>query len=265
MQNKASVLLAIARHHLQLPPKEIDAIQSIKKRALKPYTGMTAKNRARLAQIDAPRHRAALYNLPFVLMKRAKSNPTSPRSRLAAMRAVAMAILMAAPIRIRNLAALDIERHLLIEGTGKHRRYAIWIEGSEVKNGVPLELNLGPEVSELLAGYLDGFRHQRGARSGTALFPDGSGASRLPCNLGQDIASTIRRETGLEINPHLFRHLAAKLYLERNPGDYETVRRLLGHKKLDTTLNAYASFDNRRAQGRYHDAVLNARNSRRRK
>lgn len=265
LQNIASTLLSIARHHLKLPPKEIDSIQAIKKRALKPYEGMTAKNRARLAQIDTPRHRAALFNLPFILMKRAKSNPTSPRARLAAMRAVAIMILMVAPIRVKNLAALDIDRHLRVEGAGKHRRYSIWVEGSEVKNGVSLELDLGSEVSGLLADYLDGFRHQRGAPAGTALFPNGSGASRSPCNFGKDISDTIRRETGLEINPHLFRHLAAKLYLERNPGDYETVRRLLGHKKLDTTLNAYASFDNRRAQGRYHDAVLNARNSRRRK
>ena len=64
------------------------------------------------------------------------------------------------------------------------------------------------------------------------------------------------------MNLHLFRHFAGKLYLERHPGDYESVRRLLGHKKLDTTMTFYSVFDNKFAHGRYHDIIRNVRTKR---
>jgi integrase len=58
------------------------------------------------------------------------------------------------------------------------------------------------------------------------------------------------------MNAHLFRHLAGMLFLERQPGEYETVRRLLGHKKLETTMGYYARFDSKAAAKRYDDVVL---------
>ena len=50
-------------------------------------------------------------------------------------------------------------------------------------------------------------------------------------------------ETGLVMNPHLFRHLGAHLFLERHPGSYEEVRRVLGHKNIDTTIENYAGLE----------------------
>ena len=62
------------------------------------------------------------------------------------------------------------------------------------------------------------------------------------------------------MNGHLFRHLAGKLYLERQPGGHETVRQFLRHKKIDTTTTFYTGLDNKRANQRYYDAVLSGRN-----
>jgi len=45
------------------------------------------------------------------------------------------------------------------------------------------------------------------------------------------MSKVIYKATGLRMNAHLFRHLAGMLYLAQNPGDYETVRRLLGHER----------------------------------
>jgi site-specific recombinase XerD len=58
------------------------------------------------------------------------------------------------------------------------------------------------------------------------------------------------------MNPHLFRHLAALLYLKEHPGDFETVRRLLKHKKLETTVTFYAQLSNQWAHEHYQEAVL---------
>ena len=54
---------------------------------------------------------------------------------------------------------------------------------------------------------------------------------------------------------HQFRHLAAKLILDANPGAYELVRQVLGHKNLKTTTNFYAGPSTKRA-GRFYDDLL---------
>jgi integrase len=54
---------------------------------------------------------------------------------------------------------------------------------------------------------------------------------------------------------HQFRHLAAKLYLDRRPGEFETVRRLLAHKSLSTTMRFYHELDAVVATRRYGEVV----------
>ena len=62
-------------------------------------------------------------------------------------------------------------------------------------------------------------------------------------HLAKKLTETIRRGAGVEWNPHLFRHLAAKLWLDAEPGQYEALRRILGHSSVSTTLDAYAGFE----------------------
>jgi integrase len=58
------------------------------------------------------------------------------------------------------------------------------------------------------------------------------------------------------MTPHQFRHLCAKLILDRNPGAYELVRQMLGHTSQKTTANSYAGIDTLRA-GRAHAELVN--------
>jgi integrase len=57
----------------------------------------------------------------------------------------------------------------------------------------------------------------------------------------------VLKYVGVRLTPHQFRHLAAKLILDHNPGAYELVQQLMGHKNLQTTINFYAGVDTRRA------------------
>ena len=65
----------------------------------------------------------------------------------------------------------------------------------------------------------------------------------------------------MKITPHQFRHLAAKIALDANPGAYELVRQLLGHKNLRTTTNNYAGIDTRRAGRAHADLIMKLRES----
>lgn len=267
LQNTASTLVAIARHHVRVSDDELRVLSEMKRRTFVEFPGLCPKNTERLQQFDDPAMLRALVLLPGTLVKRAAKRPVCRETALDVMHAVAISILLACPVRVKNLAMIDIEAHLrVVTGKGKARLFAVTFKSEEVKNGMPIDVELGPEASAVLRTYLDTYRRHLSDVPGSALFPKANGGGpRAPSNLSQTLAALIYKETGATVNAHLFRHLAAKIYLERHPGDYETVRRLLGHKKMDTTLQFYASFDMRRAQESYHEAVLDASKEWRRK
>ena len=41
------------------------------------------------------------------------------------------------------------------------------------------------------------------------------------------------------LTAHQFRHAVAAIFLKENPGQYEIVRQLLGHRSIQTTMNFY--------------------------
>lgn len=95
-----------------------------------------------------------------------------------------------------------------------------------------------------------------GSKSPTgAACPSRNGPRREPGPLGTKVKAMIRKELGLTLNIHAFRHLCASLYLKAHPGDYETVRLLLGHKSIATTTSFYCGLEKGDAFRRY-DALL---------
>jgi site-specific recombinase XerD len=68
------------------------------------------------------------------------------------------------------------------------------------------------------------------------------------------ISSYARRRAGIVITPHQFRHLGAKNLLDDNPGNFEGVKDLLGHKTIKTTI-IYAGINSRRA-ARHHQSLI---------
>jgi integrase len=69
------------------------------------------------------------------------------------------------------------------------------------------------------------------------------------------ITTTLRKRAGIVLTAHQFRHLSAKILLDAEPGSFETVRQLLGHASLNTTVGAYAGIDSRRA-ARHHQRLI---------
>jgi integrase len=66
----------------------------------------------------------------------------------------------------------------------------------------------------------------------------------------------IHKATGIRITVHQFRHAAAALILKHDPGNYEFVRRLLGHRSIQTTIDFYCGLENIQASERFGDIVL---------
>jgi integrase len=55
------------------------------------------------------------------------------------------------------------------------------------------------------------------------------------------------------------RHIGAKLWLQENPGNFEVVRRVLGHKSLTTITRSYIEFDDQAAVRLYDNIILDIR------
>jgi integrase len=55
---------------------------------------------------------------------------------------------------------------------------------------------------------------------------------------------------------HQFRHAAGALILQHRPGEYELVRRLLGHRNVQTTVNAYVGLENIQASEIFSRIVM---------
>ena len=74
----------------------------------------------------------------------------------------------------------------------------------------------------------------------------------LQPTLGKGLTLLIGREVGAQVHPHLLRHFAAWRHLNRYPGQYEIVRRALGHKSVETTIGTYCGLELEAAARVYH-------------
>jgi integrase len=61
------------------------------------------------------------------------------------------------------------------------------------------------------------------------------------------------------MHPHLFRHVAAKLFLDAQPGAYEVVRRVLGHRSIETTTGFYTGLETAASVRHFDRTILRLR------
>ena len=217
---------------------------------------MTDKNRAALRQLQGFEAQARLVQLPAVLFARLPANGPLPK-RLAVQLQLALAIeiLLVAPMRLRNLTRLELGRHLQQAGRGRGSHWAIVIPGEEVKNGQPIELPLPERSVRLLELYRQRVLPALAPPGNGFLFPSPHGGPKAEVTLGMQIPRLLERELGLRLSPHQFRHLMGYIYLRRHPHGHEVVRAMLGHRDIRTTLTFYAGLEGSEAAKAY-DGVL---------
>ena len=252
----AGIVIAVARHWVRADRQVLDELRRLTARVSSLQLGLTPENRRRLTQFDDARNVIKLLALPDRLVAGAAALGDEQRAALMVQMALAISILLAAPLRLRNLAGLNPSRHLIrTGGVVDGRRFVFRSSVRRLKNRQVLDYPLPDRTVELLDLYLARYRPLLDA-DGAWLFPGRNGRAKDPNLLSAQIQATIRRETGLVMHVHLFRHLAGKLSLRMDPGNYEQVRRLLGHRTIDTTTTFYTGFATELAARRYHEQVL---------
>ena len=209
------------------------------------HEGLTQKNLQLIRQVLTDGVWSEVVSLPNALMQEARSvkDHAPIKAAVSAQLAVAIAILTLAPIRLRNLICIELGQNLNKPG-GPNSPYWLVFPHYDVKNRVDLNFQFDDALTDLIDEYIHDFRPTllRGANA-PWLFPGEGGQPKMKVFFSNQITERILKATGLRITAHQFRHAAAAIYLKHRPGDYETVRRLLGHRNIWTTIKFYCGLE----------------------
>jgi integrase len=250
----ADVVLMIARHWVASSPTDIAKLETMARRLRPRPGGMADRNVGRLRQLEHPGRLMALLTLPARMLEAARKDGR-PTVRVAqqVQTAAAIELLLHIPLRIGNLAKLQLGRDLRLDSDGS---YALRIVFRRVKNSIAIEGRLRGEAARLMKLYIEKYRPLLETEPSAWVFPGAKpGTHKTEEGLRSAIEKALAVHTGMDIHPQLFRHIAAWLILRQNPGNHGMVQRLLGHASLATTLKYYSALEAAIAVERY-DALI---------
>jgi hypothetical protein len=232
--------------------QHLRALHDIKRVQRPPAKKLTEKNEAKIRPFCDPDLVRQLVELPRLLFDEARNEAGSKVNTLAKLHAaLAIGALTRFALRLANLASLTIGVHIdLGQSFGTIRFTA-----AEVKNDAALEFEIPDDYRRLLEEYYFEFCPALAGSSYTRIFTTIHGRPKHAHTVARLVENYTESYLGVPLNPHVFRHLAAKLILDRDPGNYPTVQHLLAHKRLETTSTFYAGRNTLRA-GRHHLKIL---------
>ena len=217
------------------------------------HGGLTGKNLALIRQVLTEGIWSEVVSLPNALMRQARADQAHApvKAAVTAQLAVAIAILSFAPVRLDNLVSIELEKNLIKPG-GPDSPFWLIFPHYDVKNRVDLNFEFDDALTTLIDEYIHEFRPTLVRGSNAAwLFPGVAGKPKTANMFSTQITERIQKATGVRMTVHQFRHACAAIYLKHHPGDYETVKRLLGHRNIQTTINFYCGLETTQANAAF--------------
>jgi integrase/recombinase XerD len=155
-----------------------------------------------------------------------------------------IALLIACPMRIKNLANLVIGQHLVFDGC----EYRLKLSAAETKTGRPYHAAVPPELTPYIDRWLQvhrpkiqalGTRKGQVGSVGSHLWLDRSGRPMRSGAIREQIKARTRQAFGRHVWPHLFRDCAVTELVDCAPEEIGIAPDLLGHADLQTTKKHY--------------------------
>lgn len=145
-----------------------------------------------------------------------------------------ISMLAARPLRLKNLAMIEIDQHLcVVDDT-----YWLRFDGSDVKNRRPIEVPLPQELSDYIDTYIRDWRPTPICNS-KRLWLAYDGRPLNQKSLYWRITTRTRSAFGRSISPHLFRDCLATSIAIEDPRHVRISANLLGHSSLETSEKHY--------------------------
>jgi integrase len=251
----AIFLVQVAREWVKVSPEQLSQLEWLKSRLPPVKAQMTARNCMLLRQFDDPKVVERLVLFPKRLWKQVRQDrPVTSWTLAKAQAALAIGLLSYIPLRIANLVSLSFETHLNLQTT-RGAVSTLEIGSEETKNGAPLAFDIPAHLAQMLDEYRFDIAPPVLGHVPALVFINCSGERKAIPTVRYLISTYLRREVGITMNPHLFRHFAGRLILEEAPGALQIAADLLGHTDLETTRKIYTGIRTRHA-GRHHQRLL---------
>ncbi len=222
--------------------------------------GMTEKNGELLKLFDDEKLIARFLHLPQLVFERVlKQSEIRRVDAVKLMLAFAVAQSIEAPMRPENQMGLIVGTQIFLRVENGSSWLAIRVPATEVKNTRDLQFDLTGSVVDLYEKYMRIARPLLTLTEDKFLYPGQGFGRKSGTSLSQQIKHFTGDELGVPLTGQQFRHVIGYLYLKKHPGDYETVRQLLGHTDISTTMSFYAALDMREASKRVGKFVAQQR------
>lgn len=208
-------------------------------------------------------HTRDLFAYGLGLMAEAIADPARPDVQRAEQvrDGVMIAFLAARPLRLKNMTALEIGRHLTALPDG----FTVSLTAAETKGHNPIEFALPEALIQPMTLYLTQYRPllAAGPYGVAAGYPEHapfvwlarSGAMFPPDSFAAMISQRTTDRFRLTLTPHDFRRCAATTIAENNPADYRIIRIILGHTTIKMAEKHYIKAKSNQAARRYHTVV----------
>ena len=256
-------LINVAHHHLRLDAERVEELKLIagglKRQGKRRNTSgrMGRRNRTRLAQFDDEAVVQRLLRFPEEEYARALRLRNPLRRAKGLERALAISILASRGLRAKNLRGLRLDRNIRRAG----KRVFLKLFEDETKTHAELELELDPETIALMDAFLAEPRGLLPGADGPFLFPGQTGGARSYSAMRTAVSEPLLKHAGIELSPHLYRHIIAKIVVERFPEHLHAVSRMLGHSSVRTTYAAYLGTEGPAASRRIAELLRRAANT----
>ena len=219
----------------------------------------TRDKRPRIVGVDD------LEGLGLSLMQQAERGPNSPRRRALLHRdGLAIALLIARPLRRTNFAGLRLDDHLERQGG----RWWLKVPRSETKNRSPINMPFPEDLVPHLETYLAVHRPVLLARPSRwsasrppdrALWVSDYGSAMGAQALYDLVEARTRRAFGRSLSPHLFRDCAATGIAIEDPAHVRIGSPLLGHRSHATLGRHYNQAGSVEAARQWHRTLARLR------
>jgi integrase len=242
----------LASGFVRRPAEDVAAIATLLGDFTPDFAGIAPRNREKLKELT-PERIERFLNLSADIVaevnreirgRRAAGKPDLDADLVTLLEvALAHDIMLARAPRPGNLLDIDLVAHVRRRADGG---VTIEIPKELVKTRVALAIPLGPRPSQYFDSYVEKVRPlllTEKNRGNTRLFP-----ARLshdgPCStLTKRLIDEVHRRVGIRIHPHLYRHILGWIWLRKDPNALPAVQKLLGHKRLETTMKFYCELD----------------------
>ena len=235
-----SAILTIARVWLHLPILIEDDLKSLCVAKAWRHQGIAKKNRALISQFDGGSNVKSLLGVPRRLVNLSLTEKSVLTAARMVRAALALEILLTTPIRLAELLALNIKSDISYSAEGAT---ILRIVQHRYLSKRERHVKLGSSAVAILKVYFNKNRPCLVTEGNMNLFPGRRNGALGPGAMREDLCRWSACLANVEMTPTMFRHFAAKHYLADNPGDFNVVRGVLGHRSVKTTIRTYGQIE----------------------